>query len=271
MKKILFPTDFSAPAANALAHAVALANRFGCQLTLLHTYKVHQPAGALVSIESYLAEDARNDMDTLAADIQSQLDGGASLDTLIRRGEAITTIADVAHQGHYDLIVMGTKGATGLKEILLGSITAGVVKETDLPVLAIPDDYAPRPVNNIVLALDQGGLSGPEVTTVLVAISRAYEAVIRVFHQDMGPGDIGIDPGVEACLEGASHSFYYELDDDEVNRSIHDFAEEVNAEMLCMVRRRRSFLEDIFHVSATAHAVNHINRPLLVLHDRHQM
>jgi hypothetical protein len=38
-----------------------------------------------------------------------------------------------------------------------------------------------------------------------------------------------------------------------------------------MIRRKRSFLEDIFHVSATAHAVNHIDRPLLVLHDVQQM
>lgn len=254
-----------------MAQAAAIANRFGSRVTLLHAYKVYSTTGALMPVGSYLEEDASNDLLGSLKAMQALLSGEATADSMLVAGDAITVIAEAARQGDYDLIVMGTKGSSGIKEILLGSITAGLIKETDRPVLAIPEGYTARKLANIVLAMDEQGISSPKVTAPLVQLCKAFGASIRVFHQDMGVGDIGIDPTVDMYLEGASHSFYYELDEDEVIGSIHDFVKDVNAEMLCMIRRKRSFLETVFHSSATTQLVNHTEIPLLVLHDESRM
>lgn len=271
MKNILFPTDFSAPAAHAMAQAAAIANQFGSRITLLHAHKVYSTTGALMPVTNYLEEDAHRDLLAQLRILESLLTGEARADSMLANGDATTVIADVARQGNYDLVVMGTKGASGIKEMLLGSITAGVIKETNRPVLAIPEGYEPRVIDNIVLAMDEEGISSPKVTAPLVQISKAFGATIRVFHQDTGAGDIGIDPTVDMYLEGASHSFYYELDEEDVITSISDFVQDVDAEMLCMIRRKRNFLEDVFHSSATTHLVNHTEIPLLVLHDDSRM
>jgi nucleotide-binding universal stress UspA family protein len=267
MKKILFPTDFSAAANDALAYALALTNRWDCELTLLHAYKIYSPTGTLVSMEPFIEESAHKEMQKTVADSRGLLHRPEQLTSVLLRGDAIPTIASHAEEEKYDLIIMGTQGASGLREILLGSITAGLIRTTTVPVLAIPARYAFQPPQEIVLAMDQQGISKPAILSPLVAIAKTFGATIRIFHQDTGPGDIGIDPAIDDLLQEVEHSFHYELEEEEVYKSIRDFTEEASADMLCMIHRRRSFLEDIFHQSATRHTVNRTERPLLVLHD----
>lgn len=267
MKKILFPTDFSAAANVALAYALAFANRWDCELSLLHAYKIYSPTGSLVSMEPYIEENARKEMQKTVADSQGLLLHPERLKSVLLRGDAIPAIASHAEEEKYDLIIMGTQGASGLREILLGSITSGLIRATTVPVLAIPASSSFQPPQEIVLAMDQQGISEPAVLYPLVAIAKAFDATIRIFHQDTGPGDIGIDPAIDDLLQGVEHSFHYELEEGEVFRSIQDFSAEIAADMLCMIRRKRSFLDDIFHQSATQHTVNRTERPLLILHD----
>ncbi len=267
MKKILFPTDFSIAANDALAYALAFANRWDCELTLLHAYKIYSPTGSLVSMEPFIEESARKEMQKTVEDCQGLLRRPEQIKSILLRGDAIPAIASHAEEEKYDLIIMGTQGASGLREILLGSITAGLIRATTIPVLAIPARYTFQPPQEIVLAMDQQGISDPAILHPLVAIAQTFDASIRIFHQDTGPGDIGIDPAIDDLLQGIDHSFHYELEEGEVYKSIRDFTEDASADMLCMIHHKRSFLEDIFHQSTTRHTVNRTERPLLVLHD----
>lgn len=267
MKKILVPTDFSRNAENALAYAVEVAGKFGSRITLLHTYKVYSSAGMFLSVESYMEKDAAEKMRSIISRIQPLLANGASIESRIIRGDATPSISDVAEKGSYDLIIMGTQGASGLKEIFTGSITNGVMKSTLAPVLAIPNGYSYQPISSIVFAVDEEGISHPGVTAPLVKIARAFNARVHVFHQDLGSRDDGIDPSVDIFLDGVGHSFHYELDEQNINESINNFVTDYQAGLLCMVRRRRGFLEEVFHVSATTREVFNSPVPLLILHD----
>lgn len=252
-----------------MSYAVAIANQFGSHITLLHSYKVYSTAGMLVSVESYLEEDAAREMLALVDEIEPQLTNGATVDSVIARGDAIPLIGSMADQ--YDLVVMGTQGASGLKEVFLGSITSGVIREVATPVLAVPAEAAWQIPTVMVLAMDQEGISGASVLAPLVKLGKAFSGSIKIFHQDTGADDIGIDPSVDVYLDGVPHSFYYELDDEDVNASINEFVDDIGAQLLCMVRRRRSFLEGLFHSSATQRSAFHCTVPLLVLHDDSQL
>lgn len=267
MKNILVPTDFSRNAENALLYAAEIANKFGSRITLLHTFKVYSSAGMFVSVESYMEKDAAEHMLAAAERVEPMLSGGATLESKIIRGDAVPVIADLAEKGDYSLIIMGTQGASGLKEIFTGSTANGVMKNTRTPVLAIPNGYRYQPIKTIVFAVDEEGISHPGITSVLVKIARAFEAKIHVFHQDLGSRDDGIDPTVDIFLDGTDHSFHYELDEQNINESINSFVRDYQANLLCMVRRRRGFLEEAFHVSATTREVFDSPAPLLILQD----
>lgn len=269
MKKLLVPTDFSANAANALEYAVQLANTFGSEITLLNTYRLYQSAGMLLSVEEYVRSDAEKEMAKLERQFQDRLRNGAILRPRIVRGDAVTTITGGAKAENMDLIIMGTQGAGGLKEVFLGSTTNGVIQNTELPVLAIPNAYQGRPpLRVIVLAIDAGSLSHPDILSPLVQLARAFDAKVRIYHKDTGADDAGVDPTVDLFLEGVEHSFHYELDSDKLNESIRQFVADYQGDLLCMVHRSRGFLSELFHVSVTTREVFDCSIPLMVLHDR---
>ena len=267
MKNILVPTDFSRNAENALLYAVEIANKFGSKITLLNTFKVYSSAGMFLSVESYMEKDAAAQLLATMNRMEPLLHEGATIESKILRGEAVPVITDLAEKGDYSLIIMGTQGASGLREVFTGSITNGVMKSTRTPILAIPSGYRYRPVNTIVFAIDEEGISHAGVTSVLVKLARAFSSKVHVFHQDLGSRDDGIDPTVDIFLDGVAHSFHYELDEQNVNESINSFVNDYQAKLLCMVRRQRGFLEEVFHVSATTREVFNSPVPLLILHD----
>ncbi|MCB0565158.1 MAG: universal stress protein [Phaeodactylibacter sp.] len=267
MKNILIPTDFSKNAESALLYAVEIANKFGSKITLLNTFKVYSSAGMFLSVESYMEKDAAKQMLAAIQRVESRLKNGATIESKIVKGDAVPAITELASKENFSLIIMGTQGASGLKEIFTGSITNGVMKQTNTPVMAIPSGYQYEPIKAIVFAVDEAGISHPGVTAVLVKLARAFEAKVHVFHQDLGSKDEGIDPTVDIFLDSIGHSFHYELDEQNINESINGFVEDYQANLLCMVRRQRGFLEEVFHVSATSREVFSSPVPLLILHD----
>lgn len=267
MKKILFPTDFSERAEEALAYALGLAEAFKSDLTLLHVYRVYSTSGMFVSVESYMKEDAAERMLEHLSQAGGKLLNGVRVDSKILRGEVVKMVQEVGEKGHYDLIVMGTKGASGLQEIFTGSTTNGVMKRTCCPVLAIPAGQVYKPPKNIVLAIDEHPISHAGVVMPLLDIARRFKSEIQVFHKDTGQPDAGIDPSIEIFLDTVDHSYHYELDTDHLNKSINDFVAETKADMLCMIRRQRNFVDRLFHVSSTTREVFDSPVPLLILHD----
>lgn len=267
MKRILVPTDFSKNADNALSYALAIANAFGSEITLLHLYKVYSTSGMFVSVESYMKEDAAAHMLEKVRRIEAHLEGEARIVTKIVRGDAVRMITDIADKSAYDLIIMGTQGASGLEEIFVGSTTNGVLKNTRRPVLAIPHNFKFRNIRKIVLAIDEGTVSHAGVLMPLVKLARRFSASVQVYHKDTGAKDPGMDSSVDMFLDDVEHSFHYELDTDRINKSINDFVADTGADMLCMIRRQRGFLKEIFHVSSTSKEVFDSPVPLLVLHD----
>jgi len=267
MKKLLLPTDFSANAEQALAYGIEIANRFGSTLTLLHIYQVFSTSGSFPSVDNYMKEDAYRRLLPLLQKAEGQLKAGVRADSRVERGETAPLIAEVADKGDYDLILMGTQGASGLREIFLGSNTASVMKRSTVPVLAIPRTGDYRPFRNIVLAMDEGDISHAGVLLPLVRLAQRFGAHLRVYHQDSGENGKGLDSSIGLYLDGVEHSYHYELDKDNIVQSINAFVADSDADLLCMIRRRRGFLERIFHESATAREVFHSPVPVLVLHD----
>lgn len=267
MKKILVPTDFSENAYNALNFAIAFANEFGSEISLIHTFKLYSSTGMFISVESYMEEDARKDLAEMIRETRPKLKKGATIKHKLYRGDAAPVIASVADQEKYDLIIMGTQGASGLKEVFTGSTTNGVIKASHTPLLMIPEGFTYRPITSAVFAIDQDDISREQVVTPLVKIARIFQAKIHVFHQDTGGQDTGIKARIKKLLDPVEASYHFRLDRQHITDSIDDFVEETQADLLCMIRRKRSFLENIFHQSVTTEEAFHSQVPLLVMHD----
>ena len=142
IRRILCPVDFSDNSDHAMSYAVALARTFGAELRLVH---VIAPIVAALPGETALPEVILASMDDLADATRARLQQTA--DTLaadgltvrheVLRGAPFIEIVRYAHEIEADLIVLGTRGRTGLGHLLIGSVAERVVRKAPCPVLTV--------------------------------------------------------------------------------------------------------------------------------------
>lgn len=152
-RKILVPVDGSENSKKALAHAVGLAREFESEIILIHAYSgavpliapatdaltlptVPSPTAATVATK--LREDAQKMGEKILADAQLTVkENGISAKAVLREGDAVGKIVAVAESEEIDLIVIGHRGMSRFKEILLGSVSEGVVHKAPCAVMIV--------------------------------------------------------------------------------------------------------------------------------------
>lgn len=137
--KILVPIDFSAPSENALEYAIALANKLGASIEVMHCYDLPilaSPDGAIIAgpeVVRRIIDSATDALDKLVERHAS----GARLTSHLTQGPAPAAIVERAEELGADLVVLGTHGRTGLERLLLGSVAERVVRTSPVPVLTV--------------------------------------------------------------------------------------------------------------------------------------
>lgn len=150
MIKILFPTDFSKAAENAFFYALQLTKKLNAELILVHVYELPELGRALHNtskevyeiMEMETLETFKKSVESLREKAQKNGYGDIDFKHLMSEGQVIPRIIDLAKNEEADFIVMGTTGASGLKEVFLGSVAAGVIDNSPCNVLSIPDEVS---------------------------------------------------------------------------------------------------------------------------------
>lgn len=152
-KKILVPLDGSEHSLKALEQAGQIAKKFSGKITLIHAYSlsvqpIMLPEPSTLSSPSIpiltgadlsrIAEAARAAGKRILDDGEEKLRSQkVEVGKMLVEGHAVQEIVRVANEGNYDLIVIGARGISHIKEILLGSVTDGVIHHARSPVLVI--------------------------------------------------------------------------------------------------------------------------------------
>lgn len=141
--RILVPTDFSADANAAFDYALGLARKFDAPVHLLHVVEDPLAAG-MWSSEIYTAQIAGLQLN-LVRDAEERLrrsvpDDAGTVSTEVRTGPAAKQIVEAARETNSDLIVMGTRGRTGVAHVIMGSVAERVVRLAPCPVLTLRAD-----------------------------------------------------------------------------------------------------------------------------------
>src|SRR5437660_12258183 len=142
LRRILIPIDFSPHSEQALKYGVALAEKFGAELFLIHAfqdvsiYQTEVVSGAppIMPPVEQLTASARGEMQRLVQEKSLQRFGAH---TDIVEGAAVEEIVDYAKEKDIDLIVMGTHGRGWLAHVLMGSVAEKVVRKAPCPVLTV--------------------------------------------------------------------------------------------------------------------------------------
>ncbi|MCK0135090.1 universal stress protein [Arenibacter sp. S6351L] len=278
MKKILLPTDFSANAWNAIVYTVNYFQNEKCLFYILHTYtptfyRVDYMMGGPVNsaIPDKGVETAQAGLEKTLRDIRKQYPNKNHQFKTISSFNILTDeIEEVTEREGIDIIAMGTQGATGAKEIFLGTQTVHVIKKARIPVLAIPNGYAFKEIDSIVFPTDYTTPYDPKSLGFLAELSKVHKAKLIVLNvkedyaldekQNVHKKALGI------FLETMDHCFE-QVKGELMPNAIHEYVEKHRIGLLAIMNRKHSFLERLITKSTLDSIGYHSRIPFLVIPD----
>ncbi len=190
IKNILFPTDFSHCANQALAHALYLTRKYHANLHMFHAIVLHENDSFNVAYDftkmkenrTWMEETAKNQMNT---DLKEYKVDDLVIKQLQRRCiSAAPAILEYVSEKDIDIIVMGTHGRRGLGHLLLGSIAEEVVRLAPCPVFTIREQKEHlfiETIDRILVPVDFSDYS-LKALKYATELAVSYKARLQVLH-----------------------------------------------------------------------------------------
>lgn len=264
MIRVLVPVDFSATSSNALRYAIQLFGESSLEITLLHAFSSNPTTMSMKNIDRVIQKDSRQTMDKILEKFRKEFPK-VVFRFRILSDHAVSSITSMGNSGDYDYIVMGTKGASGLKEVFLGSVAGGVISKTSAPVLVVPDGHAFHHLDEVILALGDTLLSDGKVIEPLRHIAKLQNSKIKVLHISEHKTD-NIDQSLET-IKDLNPSVEYTFGTGNTNKDLHDYIAISDSRLICLIRGHKGFFSRIFKESVTLKQTFESPVPLLILHD----
>lgn len=268
MKRILVPFDFSHNSRNALTYAARLCNLAKAELTVLHAFD------RAAILEGMTMEGTVNGMEKERHHLQKHEGLPESVvHTAIVEGELIPVVIDHLKTHPTDMLVMGTRGASVLQEILVGSRTVGLLQELSVPVpmLIIPEHAEFGDVRNILVCSDLKEIDDDNSLDPVKELAMLFDSEVRIAHVSDGSEKFSY----ENILEGRREEHVFEPEVKAVRKrikassildGIRDYiALKGDIDLVVMTNRKHSFIDSLFRVNHTHKMAYHTTLPLLVL------
>lgn len=268
MKKILVPIDFSEQSMNAFKVAKGIAAKADAEVLLLNVIEPYMPftdLGYTSTEQDYISHLKETSTSHLKR-IENDSDEVRVL-TKVEIGSIFKVIKKYITDNEVDLVVMGTQGASGLEEVLIGSNTEKIVRTSACPVLTVrntPDSFK---VNALVFAtnLQDEQIGAIKVLKNFQAFFGAHIHLVYVNTPNAFLSSHEIKEQSKEFVKKAGledYTLHVESDVNEEIGVIHA-AEELNADMIAMGTHQRKGLAHWFAGSIAEDVVNHANRPVL--------
>lgn len=276
MKKILFPTDFSDVSNNAFIYALKLADSINAAIITMHVYQL--PQANYINVAEYLHEiydvtelsnfeNYKDEVPILRRIAEENNLEHVKISHALILGNLIHEIQKITQQEHIDFVVMGTKGATGLKETFLGTVATKVMNDVKAVILAIPERCKYQPIKKI-LFITQYKPEDINSFMKVMAFANIFQShtdclrVVSPNHDDKHDNMKDWNTLIE------KHDItFHTIKGDDVEGIILNFIELHKTNMIAMHVYRRNFFEKLFQTSLSKKLAFHIDIPILAIHE----
>jgi nucleotide-binding universal stress UspA family protein len=278
MKKIILPTDFSSNARNAIDYAIQLFKDEPCEFILLNTFG----ADAFTTSNLMVLESGNPVYDRALIKSQKRLKGlydilnssKVNKDHQFEMKSAYNflneAVKNLVAKNDIYMVIMGTKGATGAKEVWFGSNAVSVMEHVvQCPVLAIPENAKPIMPKEIVFPNSFKHLYRRRQLEPLLEIAKKFKSIIRIMHisekDELTTDQQNHKEAFSEALEGIDYSFHT-LTNIDPETAIRCFVESREIDMIAMISKRHNFLRTIFKKPVVREVGYHTRVPMLVMH-----
>jgi nucleotide-binding universal stress UspA family protein len=276
MKKILFPTDFSETANHAFVYALQLAKRTNAEITVLHVYElpILDYSGLHVSLHEVFESLEMSEFDKFKGYIpalrkiaeENNLQDVPMIH-LLRQGDFVWTVKDVVEEEGIDYIILGTKGAKGLKKTFIGSNASSLLNETNKDVLIIPEGFTYSGFNKILFPTK----FKPEDKKTLkhfIDLTKTDKPSIDCLYIKNSYNQTSLNTIEEWKNEFKDYPITYYIEEkSDVKDCIKSYIDKNAYDAIAMLTYKRSFFEELFKTSIAKELSYDINIPLYIVHE----
>lgn len=271
MKRILVPCDFSDPAVQAFKFAVDIAKMSRGEVVLLNVIELpvmHESVlMPTLSFEEAFIKDMKAHAEKNFAKMKDKwAKDGPKVTSIVQFGGATPMVRDFIKENKIDLVVMGTHGASGLKEFFVGSNTEKIVRTSEVPVIAIKGPVKSGSIKNIVfpniLSLEQ-----EELTQKIKALQNFFKATLHVLYVNT-PSNFRRDIEVKKEMKDFAKRFMLKdytltiFNDYSEEEGLRNFVTETKADLVAMSTHGRRGINHLMSGSIAEDAVNHLTCPI---------
>lgn len=279
MKRILIPTDFSENAWNAIQYALHLFANENCIFYLLNTYTPAIPSSRFmapmvdgVRIEDVVRSNSERGLQKTVEKIKTLFNNDKhQFETISSFNLLVDEVNDVVDTFGVDLIVTGTKGASGMEEVFMGSNTVRIIKNTKkCPVLAIPQYFEFVTPTEIAFATDFNRFYTESELAPLVDLAKTFNAVVRIVHvqykikalTELQQFNLNM---LRKYLSEVEHYVHTVSELNSVSQTLEIFSKELDIHLLAMLNYRHSYMERMTREPIVKRTAFHTQIPLLVI------
>lgn len=271
--KVLIPTDFSVQAEYAYLMVKKLEEKIPVEIHFIHVLSV--PDTVTMDKQGNIQTCGEISIDYLYAqkDIierkfhDLKVSYGSETQTHLVLGKLTDKIVSYSKENNFDLIVMGTKGAWGLKEKLSGSETQIIARQSTIPLLSLMCDRSDLIIENILLVHD---FSTPKNQNLelLHKLIKAFNTKVHLLQivenlNDENKSAILAQMDEFANINTITNFEKHVLNDSDVENGVIHFNQMQNMDIICIGRHGRGGL---FHKSSTEKLINHLFKPIISYH-----
>ena len=276
MKKILTPTDFSENSINAIKYAMNLFENETCVFYLLNTSTpASYNVGAMVDsysalkLQEIVKDSSEKNLDSLEESLLNQFNNPKhSFVKIASFNLLILEIIDIVEAESIDLIIMGTQGATGAKEIFLGTHTAYTIKKAKCPVIAVPSGFNYERPKEILFPTDYTLSETNKYLSLLKEICSNHKSKLNILDAHFGSSLNEEQQKIKNYLDhylGENAHVFHVTEETNVLEAIDSFQTNQKINLLVMFHDRHSFFENMLFKPVINRIAYHTNIPFLVI------
>jgi nucleotide-binding universal stress UspA family protein len=277
MKTILLPTDFSKNSINAINYAMELYRNEPCNFYILNVQRASSyisddmmGVSSTATIYNTIIDAAKKSITNIISKLKKQFNNeNHHFEAIVDYDNFIDSINQVTEKHKVDLIIMGTKGATGLEKVIFGSNTARVMQRCKTPVLAIPDGCTLASLNKIAFTTNHLTVFSVKQLGLLKDILALRNSKLNILHVadefQEAQKQLQNMNFFNTYFEDAEHD-YMDVRNKDMFKTVHRYIKNNKIEMFVMISERHSFIERLFTRHALETFAFSIDVPFLVIH-----
>lgn len=272
--KILIPTDFSVQAEFAYLMVKKLEEKTPIDIHFMHVLPV--PDTVTMDANGTIQTCGEIDLQFIVKQKEIaernlanlKLLYGNNINTHLVLGKVTDAILNFSEENHFDLIVMGTKGAWGLKEKLTGSEAQMVARKSRIPLLSLMCDRSELDIQNILFVHNFNYPIKEEGFQLMHKLITAFNTKFHLLQitsgktaEEMELAEVNMKKF--AKLNNLSNYACHLINDRDVEQGVVHFSQMNNMDIICIGTHGNG---GIFHYSATEKLINHLFKPIISFH-----